>query len=285
MPKALTAEQVERYHRDGFLFPVRVLSEAETARYRGKVEAYETVVDGTRRIGGRFPKSNKLHLVFTWANELVRHPGILDVVEDIIGPNLLVWGNSMWIKEAHDPSFVSWHQDSTYWGLEPLDVVSVWLALTEATVDNGAMQFAPGSHAWGQLPHTDTTDKTNMLSRGQTADVAIDAAKVVDVVLRPGEISLHHIRMLHGSKANRSGGRRIGMPVRYIPPHVHQAEGRGSAKLVRGVDTHVHFDPEPDPKADLDAAAIAFHNAAEDRQGQFFKPGDPRRLEWRIPVS
>ena len=286
MGKALSPEAIQQYQRDGYLFPIRVMSEDEAAFYRTKIESFETPEGARARIDTRYLKTSKMHLLFTWANQLIRHPRILDVVEDLIGPNLLVWGNSCWIKEPRDPGFVSWHQDSTYWGLTPPDaVVSVWLALTPATVENGAMRFLPKSHMLDQVPHKDTYAKDNMLSRGQIADVDIDESKTVDVVLKPGEISLHHIRMLHASKPNTADSRRIGFACRYIPPHVQQMSGRESAKLVRGTDTYKHFDPEPDPTGDLDPQAIASHNAAVGKQGHVYADNDPRRDGKSLQIS
>ena len=264
MPKALTEAELERYRQDGYLFPIRVLSEDEAAHYRRKIEAFESDVDGRRRIDRRYLKTDKLHLLFTWANELVRHPKILDIAEDVVGLDLMCWGNSCWIKEPQDPGFVSWHQDSTYWGLEPPDVVSVWLALADATVENGAMQFLPGSHLRDQIPHRVTDDADNLLSRGQVAEVDVDESQVVDAVLQAGEVSIHHIRLLHGSKPNVSDTRRIGFAIRYIPSHVRHRTVRDSVKLVRGEDRYGHFEMEPDPVADLDAAALASHNEAVD---------------------
>ncbi|MSO93045.1 MAG: phytanoyl-CoA dioxygenase family protein [Rhodospirillales bacterium] len=286
MGKALSGEAIEHYKREGYLFPVRVMSEDEAAFYRAKIEAFEAVGDGRPRIDSKYLKTSKMHLLFTWANALVRHPRILDVVEDLLGPDLLVWGNSCWIKEPRDPGFVSWHQDSTYWGLTPPEaVISVWLALTPATVENGAMRFVPRSHAFDQIPHKDTYAKDNMLSRGQVAQHDIDEARTVNVVLKPGEISLHHIRMLHASKPNTADERRIGFAARYIPPYVRQANTRESAKLVRGEDTHGYFDLEPDPAADLDPDAIAAHNAAVGQQGYGYAAGDPRREGKSLQVS
>lgn len=283
MGKALSADAIEHYKRDGYLFPVRVMSEDEAAFYRAKVEGFG---GNGGRIDTRYLKTSKMHLLFTWANALVRHPRILDMVEDLIGPNILVWGNSCWIKEPRDPGFVSWHQDSTYWGLTPPDsVISVWLALTPATIENGAMRFVPRSHTFDQIPHKDTYAKDNMLSRGQVAELDIDESKTVNVVLKPGEISLHHIRMLHASKPNTADYRRIGFACRYIPPHVRQVNVRESAKLVRGRDTHGYFDPEPDPVADLHPSAIAAHNAIVGQQGYLFEPNDPRREGKGVLIS
>jgi ectoine hydroxylase-related dioxygenase (phytanoyl-CoA dioxygenase family) len=196
----------------------------------------------------------------------VHQPKVLDAVEDVIGPDILCWTTNFFIKEADSPGFVSWHQDSTYWGLEPDDVVTAWVAFTDVTLENGYMQVIPGSHKVDQLPHVDTFHKDNLLSRGQEISVEVDRSKAVGLAMGAGEMSLHHIKLVHGSDANRSSDRRIGLSIRYIPTYVRQTKVRDSAMLVRGVDKYRHFDPEPRPRADLDAAALAAHADAVGRQ-------------------
>jgi len=251
----LASSAVERYHQDGFLFPIPVLSPAEAGGLRRRLEAVEAEHGGALRGEIR----HKPHLLFTWLADLVRHPAILDAVEDVLGPNLLAWSTSFFIKEARDPAYVSWHQDATYWGLSSPDVLTAWVAFTDATVANGAMRMVPGSHT-GELEHRDTFAPHNLLSRGQEIAVEVDEARGVDVLLRAGEMSLHHVRMVHGSPANRSDDRRVGFAIRYISTHVRQIAGEGdSALLVRGVDEYHHFAPEQPPAADLAPAARAHH--------------------------
>lgn len=262
MPKSLPPGAKEAYERDGYWFPVRVLSAGEATAYRTRLEAYERASGGP--IGGNM--RHKVHLLFTWAAELVRHPRILDAVEDLIGPDILCWTTNFFIKEPRDPAFVSWHQDSTYWGLEPHDVVTAWLALSDAPVESGAMKFLPGSHTLDQIPHRDTYHKDNLLTRGQEIAVEVDERKAIDVPLEAGEMSLHHIRLVHGSKPNTTGDRRIGLAIRYIPTYVRQTKVADSATLVRGADRYRHFEAEPAPAADLDPAALAAHKSVMERQ-------------------
>jgi chlorinating enzyme len=253
----LAPSAIERYRRDGFYFPVPVLTRAEAFGFRRRLEAVEAEHGGALRGELR----HKPHLLFTWLADLVRHPAILDAVEDVLGPNLLMWSSSFFIKEARDPAYVSWHQDATYWGLSSPDVVTAWVAFTDATVENGAMRMVPGSHD-KQLEHRDTFAPNNLLSRGQEIAVQVDEARGVDVLLRAGEMSLHHVRMVHGSPANWSDDRRIGFAIRYIPTYVRQIAGEGdSAMLVRGVDEYHHFAPESPPAADLAPEARAHHAA------------------------
>jgi phytanoyl-CoA dioxygenase PhyH len=173
--KTLTSAAVERYQRDGFYFPIPVLTPGEAREYRRRLEAVEAAHGGTLTAEIR----QKPHLLFTWLADLVRHPAILDAVEDVLGPNLLVWSTSFFIKGPRDSAFVSWHQDATYWGLSEPDVITAWVAFTEATVDNGAMRMVPGSHG-EQLAHRDTFAANNLLSRGQEIEVEVDEARGVD---------------------------------------------------------------------------------------------------------
>jgi hypothetical protein len=253
--KKLTAEAVEQFRAHGFHAPIRAISTEEAGTLRRELEAHEA---RHGRLKG--PLRHKSHLLFTWLDQLIRHPGILDAVEDILGPNLLVWGSSFFTKEAHDPGFVSWHQDSTYWGLDPADIVTAWVALSESTEENGAMRVIPDSHKLDQIPHRDTFAEGNLLSRGQEIAVEVDEAKAHMLVLQPGEMSLHHVRLIHGSDPNPSGKRRIGFAIRYLPTYVRQVVGsHDSATLVRGVDDFQNFEPEQRPDADFSEAARAFH--------------------------
>ena len=269
MTKLLTEEAVARYRRDGYHFPIEVLTEAETRDLRGKLEAYERSSGGP--ISG--DRRHKPHLYLTFLSDLIHHPRILDAVEDVLGPNLLVWSTSFFIKEPDNAGFVSWHQDATYWGLSSPDVMTVWVAFTPANLLNGCMMFMPGSHTQ-QLEHVDTFDKNNLLSRGQEIAVKVDESKGVAVELKPGQASLHHVLLAHGSAPNKSADRRIDFAIRYIPTYVKQAVGtRDSATLVRGVDTFHHFEHEPRPTADCTPEALAAHAAIVGRQVQVLYRG------------
>lgn len=255
--KMLTAAAVRQYQEQGYYAPVPVLSRAEAGNLRGALENFE---------GEAGPLAGKLrhksHLLFTWLNDLVRHPRVLDAVEDVIGPNILCWGSSFFIKEPRNSAFVSWHQDSTYWGLDPADVVTAWVALSDSTAANGAMRVIPGSHLLDQVPHRDTFNAENLLSRGQEVMVDVDERQAVMLELAAGEMSLHHVRLIHGSDPNPSGLRRIGFAIRYIPTTVRQVAGtHDCATLVRGEDRYGHFTPEERPDADMSDRAVAHHAA------------------------
>ena len=270
MPKVLSEAAVRQYSERGYYFPVRVLTPGEAANYRSKLETYETETGGPLKS----EMKHKTHLIFKWAYELVRLPKILDAVEDLIGPNILCWSSTFFIKEAQSPAYISYHQDLTYWGLDPADIVTAWVALAPATLESGAMKFLPGSHTTEILPHKDTFAKDNLLTRGQEVAVEVDEGKLVDVLLQPGEMSLHHVKLVHGSMPNKSDDRRIGFAVRYVPSYVRQVAGpKDSAILVRGSDANGNFEPEEPPAYDLDPAAVARHQAIMARQQQILYRG------------
>ena len=281
MPKILTEAQVEQFRRDGCVFPVRVMSEDQALEIRRRLEDHENKSGGP--LAGDL--RHKTHLLFPWLADLVRNASIVDAIEDLYGPNLLCWTTNFFIKEANNPAFVSWHQDSTYWGLSKPDVVTAWVALTPSNRANGAMTFIPGTHTSEQLEHRDTFAKNNLLTRGQEVAVDVDESKAVTIELRPGEISLHHVRLVHGSPANSSSDRRIGFAIRYIPTSVSQIAGEDSATLVRGVDTFHHFASEPRPSIDMQPEFVALHRQITERNAQILYRGtqvksynDPRAL-------
>lgn len=271
--KVLTNAQVEAFRRNGYHFPVRAISTAQAGEYRQKLEDFEF----EHGLVMKTPYRTKPHMVFKWVNELIRNPRIVDTVEDILGPNLLVWGTSFFIKEPNDPAYVSWHQDSTYWGLSHPDIVTAWVALTVSDLPNGAMRVVPGTHLKDQMPHRDTFAENNLLTRGQEVAVEVQGENAVDLTLEPGEMSLHHVRIVHGSEPNRAPYRRVGLAIRYVPTYVRQTEGpRDYATLVRGKDDYHHFDYEPEPRIDLGASEIADHKRITEEANKILYRGTDR---------
>lgn len=262
MPKTLSNTELAHYHGNGYHFPVRVFTEAEALELRAALERHERASGGP--LQGRWRV--KSHLLFTWADRIVHHPAVLDAVEDVIGPDILCWTTNFFIKEAASPGFVSWHQDAAYWGLDPEEVVTAWVALSPSDLVSGCMKVIPGTHHDSHVPHVDTFAENNMLTRGQEIAVEVDESQAVSVMLRPGEMSLHDIKLVHGSAPNRSNDRRIGLAIRYLPAHVRQTKGRDSAMLVRGKDRHGNFDLERRPRQDLGEAELRAHAEAVERK-------------------
>lgn len=267
-----SAAQIAAYERDGILFPLRVMAATEAEVGMRCFEDLEA------RDGGKLSDrtNEKCHLLLPWLSSLVRHPAVLDAVETFLGPNILCWGSGFVAKKPGDGTYVSWHQDSTYWSLSSPEVLTAWVALTPSTPQSGCMQVIPGTHTKDQLPHRETFAQGNLLSRGQEVAVTVDPSQAVDVCLQPGEMSLHHVRIFHGSGTNRSTHPRIGFAIRYIPTHVRQTNGKATAMLVRGVDTYHHFELETLPQAPFDPQAIASHAHAVDALMSLVYPSAPK---------
>ena len=265
-------ELKQRYDRDGFAFPITVMSEEAAAGYRTQLEAIEAAIadDKDKRRTLRRHSS----LVLPFVDEIARLPSVLDPVEAVLGPDILVLDTPFFIKEPRTPHFVSWHQDLHYWGLDQEDEVTAWIALSPATVESGCMRFVAGSHRQ-VVAHNDTYDESNLLTRGQELAVKVDDKDAVDVVLAPGQMSLHHGRTFHASNPNRSNDRRIGLAVRFVAPTMRQADGsKGVAVLVRGEDRHGNFELAEPPAAAFDDRALAQHRrAAEIRNAALFAKG------------
>jgi hypothetical protein len=269
MSRILTADAVERYRENGILFPLDAMSADEAAALRARYEAQAHLLKGRN--------NQKPHLLFPWIDQLIRHPRILDAVEDVLGPNLLCWSAQFFAKPAGDAAYVSWHQDGTYWGLSSPDVVTAWVAFTPSTPLSGCMRVVPGTHRQ-QVPHEDRFDEKNLLSRGQEITVDVRENDAIDVCLNPGQFSLHHVLIFHASAQNRSTEPRIGFAIRYIPTHVRQTAGeRESATLVRGVDDFGHFDKEQAPESDMHPDAVARHGEIIDRQLRILYTGARQR--------
>lgn len=234
----LSADQAEAYRRDGFISGIPVFDADRVAEVRRAIETLEH----RHRNGAGGHNLNQFfrvngHIVIPLLAELARSDRILDAVESLLGPNLLVWSVELFIKEPGSKKSVSWHQDITYWGMgETDDEITAWVALSDVSVEAGCMRFLPGSHLGGLVAHDDTFAEDNLLSRGQEI-TGVDEAKAVHGALRPGDMSLHHGRCLHASGPNRSKDRRIGLAIRYVTPEVRdKAPGRDYAMLVRGQD-------------------------------------------------
>lgn len=261
----LNATEIERYAIDGYLPGRPLLTAEETAFYRAGCERCcgpVVTVAGRRQSGNRV----KPYLLFPWAAALVRHQRVLDCVESLIGRDIMVFHTTVWLKEPHSETFVPWHQDATYFGLTPFEHVTAWVALTDSTRENGCVQIIPHSHTTGQRPHFDQPDPKAMLSRGQTLADAVDESRAVELELAAGDVSFHHTLAFHRSGINRTGERRIGIGISYIPTRVrHVGTTRLSATLVRGTDTFGHFDHEPAPMQDEDDAALRAHADAVGR--------------------
>jgi len=223
-----------RYERDGVVFPIAVLAPDEVTEYRNALDAIAMVCGESKRF-------DNLHLFFPWAYRLATHKAVLDAVETILGPDLVIDGTLIFYKPPRDGSYASWHQDSVYSGWHLTPSVSAWIALTASEPANGCMRAIPGSHKLGLLDHDNVHDDPNLLNRrGERIRMDVDESAAVDIVLRPGEMSLHHTNIVHGSKANGSDAPRIGFIVRFVTSgtrnrerSVVQARGNGDCSHLK----------------------------------------------------
>ncbi|MEM9342123.1 MAG: phytanoyl-CoA dioxygenase family protein [Pseudomonadota bacterium] len=238
------------YERDGFVSGLRFLSEGDAATHRAALEAAEAEV-------GPLHYKPKVHTILTSPLALATDPAVLDVVEAMLGPDILLHNATYIVKEPGTASHVSWHQDLTFWGLSHDDQVTFWLALSPATELSGCMRMVPGSHVGGMAKHEVTEDDSNVLLQGQTVR-DVDEAATVMCPLAPGEASFHHGWTLHASMPNRSTDRRIGLNVQYLAPHVRQLkDDADTALLVRGEDRYGHFGEDVPATEDLHPVAVA----------------------------
>lgn len=253
MVGSLTAEEVAHFKEHGYLFPKRAIGATEADGYRALLDHYETVL-------GVEPQTYlkiKAHVAAPWIVDLARNEMILDAVESLIGGDILLFGTSLFSKKGNDPRFVSWHQDSAYYGLDPHQEVTAWVALTPSTRANGCMRVMPGSNNGPDLTHDETYDPQNLLARGQTIR-GLDDGRAVYMELEAGEFSIHHEHTAHGSLANETDSPRVGVAYFYMPAHVRSTIGRRGALLMRGTDRFGHWDTDPLPKEDLDPDCMAY---------------------------
>ena len=275
----LPQAQIDAYWEEGFLHPITIMDEGEAQGHRAELEAIE---QDWREADLPHPlamyKRTNAHCVMPLAARLASDPRILDVVEGVLGPDLMIWSAEFFIKEPQTTHIVGMHQDLTYWGLgETSDQVTAWLALSPATVESGCMDFVKGSHKNPILPHNDTFSENNLLSRGQ--EIAVDVAEEdkTHIVLQPGQMSLHHGLTIHGSGPNVSHDRRIGIAIRYLNPNAQQQVAhKDFAMLARGVDLPGNFIHYAAPARDFEPHSVALYDRILEAQRQALTEGVER---------
>jgi ectoine hydroxylase-related dioxygenase (phytanoyl-CoA dioxygenase family) len=271
---SISSQVAADYARDGFVFPLDILSADEAKTLRNDLEAAEAKYadDPKKRAMARgFPA--RLMPSF---DALIRHPNMIAAASAVLGPDLLVWNSSMFIKEANTPNYVSWHQDLTYWGLDEPDEVTIWVALSPASIEAGCMRFVPGSHRERIQPHADSFSADNLLTRGQELQVDVREEDAVDAALKTGQASMHHGHLFHASGPNTTDDRRLGAAIRYIKPSMKAQSGpETEVTLVAGEDRFGHFTLTKPPKGTLldeDLAAVA--RDVERRESVLFAGAD-----------
>jgi hypothetical protein len=259
----LSGDQVEQYRANGYLFPLDIYNALQVDFIRAELEqAHADAVKLGLEDEWPFLTRANAHYLLPFVYQVATAPWLLDAVESILGVDILLWSAEFFIKDAHSDKIVSWHQDLTYWGLgETDDEITAWLALSEVNVESGCMRFLPGSHTQRLQPHIDTFDEANLLSRGQEVAVEVDESDAEDIVLHPGQVSLHHGRLFHASGPNHSDHDRIGLVFRFLTPGVRQqVSKRDYAMQVRGIDSQgnwIHVAPPTRNFAPADLALYA----------------------------
>mmetsp|Transcript_18403 Transcript_18403/g.29841 ORF Transcript_18403/g.29841 Transcript_18403/m.29841 type:complete len:293 (-) Transcript_18403:4053-4931(-) len=278
----LSLEQRDQYWRDGFLFPLPALSVATAQAARTEFEAMERdwrAADLPQPLNTY--KRVNAHVVMPMAARIAKDPAILDVVEGVLGPDILIYSTEFFIKEPNTTQIVSMHQDLTYWGLGAIDgLVTAWIALSPATPASGCMDFVAGSHKNAILPHADSFDDNNLLSRGQ--EVAVDVAETdkTAIEIHPGQMSLHHGLTIHGSGPNCSDDRRIACVVRYVRPDVAQEVGDTDyAMVARGEDQFGNFTHIPAPASLFAPEALALYDKIRIAQSKVMMKGAAAKTE------
>jgi ectoine hydroxylase-related dioxygenase (phytanoyl-CoA dioxygenase family) len=238
------------YAENGFFYPLDAITQMEAKELRKDYEAAEKDLQGDlERLALLKAYPNRLLPSF---DTLTRNEILVDAAKEILGENILVWSAALFIKEAQSPKIVSWHQDLTYWQLNDIKEVTSWLAISSARKEAGCMKFIPGSHKNRIVPHIDTFDENNMLSRGQEISVEVNEQQAVYAELDPGQASFHHGLLFHGSGPNMTKDRRIGSAIRFISASMKQETGdRPMVTQVSGYSDFGNFKILPPPKGRL----------------------------------
>lgn len=260
---ALPGDKIAQWRYDGFLSPFPCLDAEEVAACQEGVRRFEAWLGTPINAHPDMRWRTMPHLLMPWVAALARDPRIVDKVAQLLGPDLLMFTSTFFIKEPHSPTVAAWHQDSTYYGIEPKEEVTVWLALTEASEAAGCMDALSFRGSPRQLSHVSRAVKDSVNRAGQVITEPLDGGDPVPMPLRPGWFSMHHGLCPHRSGPNTSDHRRIGLGLNYIPASVRPSGAiRQAAAVVRGTDRHGHFEPVDWPTVELGAAEVATHQRA-----------------------
>jgi len=261
MTKVLTNEQIEQYNEMGFISPIRVMPEIDALEIKNQIEEAEKNFSYEIHAQSR----NNLHLSFAFLDALAHHDIVVGAMEDLMGPDLALWASVMFIKEPSSNHYVSWHQDGTYMGMNSNEFATPWIALTPSTVETGCMSMIPGSQKQNIQIHKDTFEDNNILTRGQEIQ-DVDKTKAVNLILKPGEMSIHHGAIIHGSRPNKSKQRRIGFALQsYVPPTIKQIVGQNMWMHIGGKKRQDRDSVDlARPKFDMDPKGVAQRKLADE---------------------
>ena len=259
----LSPEQIARWRHDGFMSPFPLLDASELKEAQDGVARYEAWLGTPINLSAEMKWRSMPYLLMPWAARLAQDSRILDVVEDLLGPDLLIYTSTFFIKEPNSPTIAAWHQDSTYYGLEPKKEITVWIALAEANEAAGCMECLSFKGRPHQLRHKSRVVENSVNRGAQVIVEPLDEGTPVAMPLKAGQISLHHGLCAHRSGPNTSGHRRIGLGLNYIPTHVRPVgKVKPAAMLVRGVDRFNNFERVEPARDELTTEAVATHDWA-----------------------
>ena len=265
----LSSHQIKQYEQAGYVAPIDVLSKEDAKEIRDEIEYIEKKWPEELEGLGR----NYVHLISPVFNKICYKPKILNAVESIIGQNILICGTTLFIKNANEEGFVSFHQDAKYIGLEPHNWVTAWIAVTDANENNGCMRMLAGSHKESLRHHNQKFDENNLLTRGQTIE-NVKIEETNPVILKAGQMSLHHPKVVHGSGLNKSRDRRIGFVVQsYIGTNVDQVLGKMYVQLARGKDTFNYHENVAKPIELMNQKDILIRKKANEELSKIFYNG------------
>jgi|TARA_B100001093_G_scaffold116428_1_gene108782 ectoine hydroxylase-related dioxygenase (phytanoyl-CoA dioxygenase family) len=269
----LSSNQLKQYKDEGFVSPINIFTKNKANEIRNEIELIEKKIPGELEKSGRY----NAHLISPLLDEVTHNSKILDAVESLIGSNILVCGTTLFIKNPNEKGFVSYHQDAKYIGLEPHNWVTAWVAITDSNENNGCMRMWSGSHKDNLKEHDQKFNEGNLLTRGQTVkNVPIE--KTTPLILKAGQMSLHHPAVVHGSEQNNSNDRRIGFVIQsYIGTNVKQILGKNSVQLARGVDKFNYHEKIERPVSLLNEGDLKIKKRENDNLQDIFYKGSPKK--------
>ena len=262
----LSSNQLKQYEDEGFVSPINIFSKDKIKKIRDEIELIEKEIPSELEKSGRY----NAHLISPLLDEVTHNPKILDAVQSLIGENILVCGTTLFIKNPKEKSFVSYHQDAKYIGLEPLNWVTAWIAITDSNEHNGCMRIWAGSHKENFKEHDQKFNAGNLLTRGQTVK-NVPKDKTTPLILRAGQMSLHHPTVVHGSDINKSEDRRIGFVIQsYIGTNVKQVLGKNGVQIARGNDNYNFHEIIQRPKLLMDTNDLKIKKKENDNLKEIF---------------
>ncbi len=269
----LSSNQLKQYENEGFISPMNIFSKIKAKEIRNEIEFIENKIPLELEKSGRY----NAHLISPLLDEVTHNSKILDAVQSIIGKNILVCGTTLFIKNPNEKGFVSYHQDAKYIGLEPYNWVTAWVAITDSNEKNGCMRMWSGSHKDDLKDHDQKFNEGNLLTRGQTVK-NIPKEKTTPLILKAGQMSLHHPLVVHGSDLNRTNDRRIGFVIQsYIGTNVKQVLGKNSVQLARGIDEFNYHKKIRRPVSLLNENDLKIKKKENDNLQEIFYKGSSKK--------